>query len=235
MSTDQVVALVSSTAAVFISIGGLFVSILSFRRSGPRISIRPVAEVEGANKTVASWARVGASVVNGGQAAIQITRVGYVVHIRKYRFIGWRYRGADSFGVKDGPTRLEGFHAKSFVFPAPVLTVVLYHHKGKDARVRVFMEVGSGRTITSRPVRVPGHALSDGFSSQLERARRRRVPRFRSLKIWIMARLPVGVAAKFGVPARYRNRNRWRDWRLDRVAFLSPPMERPDHVELADG
>ncbi|TYB34833.1 hypothetical protein FXF50_26110 [Micromonospora sp. AP08] len=98
--------------------------------------------------------------------------------------------------------------------------------------MRVFIEVGSGRTIMSGPVRVPAYALSDGFSSQ---GRRRSVPRFESFKIWIMSRMPVSMAAELGVPARYRNRRKWRDWRLDRVAFLPHPKKIPGHVEFFDG
>jgi hypothetical protein len=221
---EQLVALVSSGVAVVIALGSLIVSYLSFKRSGPQLTVSANAMVERAKEGTATVGRIYMSVVNSGQAAIQVK----VVECRVSYDIGRRLRRRHtamifSHPVEGGATRLDGFHTKSCLFPAPLLMLSLFHNKGRDAWLTGAVYTGSGTRISSKPVRISRYALS------------RRVPSVKAMKIRASIYLPERFASKVGVPLRYRNRRVLREQRLDRVTQLMKPGPTPKAVEFVDG
>ncbi|MFD6568720.1 hypothetical protein [Micromonospora profundi] len=235
MPTEQLAVLTSSIFAVIISLGSLVVSYLSLKRSGPQLSVEVVAVIDGAQKNVASLGRVSLSVANSGQAAIQIKAVEYEVSYKRGWF-RWRIGMRQQTRVKSGTTRLEGYHSKSCFFAAPLLMLSMFHNKGHDAWLRGAVFTGSGKRIASKSVKIPRYALSDGFDSSWGLGRdRRRLPRFSSIKIWASIHLPERASSKFGLPARYRNRKRWREWRLNRIEYLQKGDPPPNEIELVEG
>ncbi|WP_157746338.1 hypothetical protein [Micromonospora inositola] len=233
--TEQLAALTSSIFAVIISLGSLIVSYLSFKRSGPQLSVEVEGVIERANKNVASISHVGLTVTNSGQAAIQIKVVGFEVSYKRGWF-RWRLGTRCETRVKSGTTRLEGYHSKSCYFHAPLFVLSLFHNKGRDAWLRGVAYTGSGKRIVSRPVKVSRYALSDGFSTSWGSIRKRHVlPSMLTLRIWASVHLPERISSKVGLPPRYKNRQKWREWRLDRIEFLEKGEAPPKEVELIDG
>lgn len=234
MPGEQLVALVLSAVAIGIALGSLVVSYRSFKRSGPQLAVHVKAVIERAKKETATTAQVHVSVVNSGQAAIQIRTVECLVRYRRVRLRHRRLDMTFRLWVEGGATRLEGFHTKSCLFSAPVLMLSLLQNKGHDAWLVAAVYTGSGNRIASKPLRISRYALSDGLDTSVSLRTHRRISSIRALKILASIHLPERVASGVGLPARHRNSRKWREWRLDRVKHLAGPQSMPTSVEFVD-
>jgi hypothetical protein len=149
---------ISLSAALF-SLLAVLVSYAAYRRNGPKIRLKLTLKQVDRQSLLGDYGLdYLITARNEGQAAIQIVRYGFKATVTN------EGDGQPAGVVTIGYGKvIDGFHEARFTGPAGLLTPVL---AGTDAEttVRAFVDLGSGRTILSRPIHVQPTVLCHRYS-----------------------------------------------------------------------